>query len=99
MARPPPCSIPPRSPNIGVTLVADGDALRVTRVIPGGGAEAAGIVVGDRVTAIDGLPVAPLGVDGAVSKIRGVEGTTITVTVRRGDQRVQLIVTRRKLKT
>lgn len=84
---------------IGIVFTADGDDLRVTRIIAGGGAEAAGIVVGDRVTAIDGLPVAPLGVDGAVSRIRGTEGTTITVTVRRGDQRVQLIVTRRKLKT
>jgi C-terminal processing protease CtpA/Prc len=34
-----------------------------------------------------------------VSKIRGIEGTTITVTVRRGDQRVPLIVTRCKITT
>ncbi len=84
---------------IGIVFAADGDDLRVTRVVAGGGAEAAGIVVGDRVTAIDGLPVAPLGVDGAVSRIRGIEGTTISVTVKRGDQLVPLIVTRRKLKT
>src|SRR5262249_56720250 len=84
---------------IGIVFAADGDDLRVTRVIAGGGAEAAGIAVGDRVTAIDGLPVAPLGIDGAVSKIRGIEGTTITVTVHRDDQLIQLIVTRRKLKT
>jgi len=84
---------------IGIVFSADGDDLRVTRIIAGGGAEAAGIVVGDRVTAIDGLPVAPLGVDGAVSRIRGIAGTTITVTVRRGDQLLQLIVTRRKLRT
>jgi predicted metalloprotease with PDZ domain len=84
---------------IGIVFTADGDALRVTRIIAGGGAEAAGIVIGDQVTAIDGLAVAPLGVDGAVSKIRGIEGTTITVTVRRGDQRVPLIVTRCKITT
>jgi hypothetical protein len=84
---------------IGIVLVADGDELRVDRVITGGGAEAAGIVVGDRVTAIDGLPVAPLGVDGTVSRIRGVAGTPITVTVHRGDQLIQLLVTRRKLRT
>jgi hypothetical protein len=84
---------------IGIVFSADGDELRVTRILPGGGAEAAGIVPGDRVAAIDGLPVAPLGVDGAVSKIRGIAGTTITVTVHRGNQRIPLIVTRSKIKT
>jgi RNA polymerase sigma factor (sigma-70 family) len=83
---------------IGIQFTADGDALLVERTIPGGGAEAAGIVAGDHVVAIDGLPVAPIGVDGAVAKIRGVAGTTITVTVRRGDQNVQLIVERRKIR-
>jgi C-terminal processing protease CtpA/Prc len=68
-------------------------------IIPGGGAEAAGIAVGDRVIAIDGMPVEPLGVEGAVAKIRGAAGTTITVTLRRGDQPVQLIVERRKIHT
>ncbi|HEU4734698.1 MAG TPA: sigma-70 family RNA polymerase sigma factor [Kofleriaceae bacterium] len=83
---------------IGVQLSAHDDVLRVDRVIPGGGAEAAGIVVGDQVTAIDGLPVAPLGVEGAVAKIRGAIGTTVTVTVRRGDQSVVLVVPRRKIR-
>ena len=81
---------------IGTALSADGDALRVDRVIAGSGAEAAGIVVGDHVTAIDGIPVAPLGVEGAVAKIRGAAGTTVTITLRRGDQTVQLVVQRRK---
>jgi carboxyl-terminal processing protease len=84
---------------IGVQLSADGDALRVDRVIAGGGAEAAGIVAGDHVIAIDGLPVAPLGVEGTVAKIRGVEGTTLALTLRRGDQAVQLVVQRLKLHT
>jgi hypothetical protein len=83
---------------IGAALTADGDALRVTRVFAGSGAEAAGIVVGDRMTEIDGLPVVPLGLDGAIAKIRGVAGTTLAVTLRRGDQSVQLVVERRKFK-
>ncbi|HEX4422736.1 MAG TPA: sigma-70 family RNA polymerase sigma factor [Kofleriaceae bacterium] len=83
---------------VGIALAADADALVVQRVIAGGGAEAAGIVVGDHVTAVDGAPVAPLGVDGAVAKIRGVAGTTVAITLRRGDQTVQLVVQRRKLK-
>ena len=83
---------------IGIQFSAADDALRVERIIPGGGAEAAGIVTGDMVTALDGLPVAPIGVDGAIAKIRGIAGTTITVTVRRGDQTLQLIVERRKIR-
>jgi hypothetical protein len=84
---------------IGIVFTTDGDAMRVQRVIAGGGGEAAGIVVGDRITELDGLPVAPLGMDGAIGKIRGTAGTTIAVTLRRGDQTVQLVVERRKLRT
>lgn len=82
---------------IGTVLTADGDALRVEHVVPGGGAAAAGIVAGDRVIELDGAPVAPLGVDGAIGKIRGVAGTTITVTLLRGGKPVLLVVERRKI--
>ena len=82
---------------IGIVLAPDGDALRVERVISGGGADAAGIVIGDHVVAIDGAPVAPLGVAGAIGKIRGLAGTTISVTLLRKDQPVQLVVERRKI--
>lgn len=83
---------------IGVKLAPDGDALRVDGVFPGSGAEAAGIVVGDLVIAVDGAPVTQLGLDGAVSKIRGTVGTTVAVTVKRGEKPVTLVVERRKLK-
>ena len=83
---------------IGVALAADGDALRVDRVIAGGGAAAAGIVVGDRLVAVDGILVSELGVDGAVAKIRGVAGTTVALTFKRGDVLVPIVVERRALK-
>lgn len=82
---------------IGISFSVDGDALRVERVIPSGGAEAAGIVTGDRVMSIDGVSAAQLGIDGAAIKIRGVIGTTVSLTLRRGDQDLQLIVQRRKI--
>jgi RNA polymerase sigma factor (sigma-70 family) len=84
---------------IGVQLAPDGDALRVGMVVPGGGAEAAGIVVGDHVVAVDGTPVTELGVDGAVARIRGTPGTTVAIALRRGDRVVALVVERRALKT
>jgi len=82
---------------IGIVLTADGDALRAEHVIPGGGAAAAGMVDGDQVIELDGEPVAPLGVDGAIGKIRGVAGTTISVTLLRGGKPKVLVVERRKL--
>lgn len=84
---------------IGVKLGADGDALRVQSVFPESGAAAAGIVAGDLVIAIDGLPVTQLGLDGAVARIRGVVGTRLSVTLRRGDQPVTLVVERKKIRT
>src|SRR5262249_20757000 len=84
---------------IGVALSADGDALAVTRVIPGGGADAAGIVVGDHITAVDGAPVTALGLEGAIAQIRGNPGTTVTISLRRGKEIVPVVVERRPLKS
>jgi RNA polymerase sigma factor (sigma-70 family) len=83
---------------IGVQLSADGDALRVGMVVPQSGAAAAGIVVGDHIVAVDGVPVTTLGIDGAVERIRGVAHTTVAVTVKRSEQTVPLVVERLPLK-
>ncbi len=82
---------------IGVKLAPDGDALRVDLVVPGSGAEAAGIVAGDRVVAVDGLPITQLGMEGAVARIRGVVGTKLAVSIAREGRVVQLVVERKKL--
>jgi len=79
---------------IGVALSADGDALRVDRVIPNSGAAAAGIVAGDHIIAIDGIAVTTLGMDAAIGKIRGVAHTKVGLTLRRGDQELPLVVER-----
>jgi RNA polymerase sigma factor (sigma-70 family) len=83
---------------IGVSLSADGDALLINKVIAGGGAEAAGIIVGDHMVSVDGAATSEIGLDGAVSRIRGQEGTTVAVGIRRGDKVVVIPVERRKLK-
>ncbi len=84
---------------IGVQLAADGDALRVDMVVPDSGAQAAGIVVGDHIVSVDGASVSDLGVNGAVAKIRGVEGTTVAIALRRTAGLVPLVVERRKIRT
>jgi membrane-associated protease RseP (regulator of RpoE activity) len=83
---------------IGVKLAAAGDTIRVDQVVPNGGAAAAGIVDGEVIVAIDGIPVTTLGLDGTVARIRGVAGTKLSVTVLRDGKPVQLVVERKSLK-
>ncbi len=83
---------------IGVQLTADGDALLVKLVVPESGAAAAGIVAGDQIVAVDGMPVTTLGMDGAVARIRGVPHTTVAVSLKRGEQVVPVVVERKPLR-
>ncbi len=69
---------------IGVQLTGHGDALRILRVMPGGGGAEAGLQVGDEILAVDGRPVSDLGLEGSVQAIRGPEGSTVTLRVRHG---------------
>jgi hypothetical protein len=84
---------------IGAALSAKGDGLLIGKVFPGGGAAEAGLAEGDLVTRIDGEPTAGLGFAGSIQKIRGAEGTTVTLVVTRksgGDE--TLVVPRRNVK-
>ncbi len=69
---------------IGAQLVKEGEALRVLRVLPGGGAAEVGLAAGDEVIAIDGAAVSAMTLGDAVPRLRGPEGTTVALTVRRG---------------
>jgi hypothetical protein len=79
---------------IGIQLAPHGDALTVTGILDGGGAAAAGVRRGDDVLEVDGRPVDELGLGGAVELIRGPEGTSVTLTLRRGDEVLRLRVPR-----
>jgi hypothetical protein len=84
---------------IGAVLKARGDALVIGEVVPGGGAQAAGLVPGDEVLRIDGTPVTDLGFAGAIQRIRGPEGSQVMLSVRKGGQPpvTELPVPRKKL--
>jgi carboxyl-terminal processing protease len=59
--------------------------LLVVSPIDGSPAKAAGIISGDRVTAVDGVSVDGETLDSAVRKVRGAKGTTVVITVVRGE--------------
>ncbi len=84
---------------IGAALAADGDVLVINAVIPGGGAAEVGLAPGMRILAIDGTSVAELGFAGCIERIRGLEGTTVLLTVENEHGTRNLSVPRRKIVT
>ena len=86
---------------IGTLLqnTANGE-IEIVRVFPDSPAEAAGVHVGDVILAVDGIAVS--GVDGrsyleAVRRVRGGEGTEVTLTVRRDGGRMAIPVDRKSV--
>ncbi len=80
---------------IGVGIAPRGDLLVVTAVAPKGGAAEAGLAQGDQILRVDGTPVAELGFGGAVDAIRGPEGTSVLLAIRRGKETFDVRVPRR----
>ena len=87
---------------IGTLLqnTAEGE-IEIVRVFPDSPAEAAGVHTGDVILAVDGVAVS--GVDGrsyleAVRRMRGSDKTQVTLTVRRGGERMAIPVTRGDVK-
>lgn len=86
---------------IGVTIRqrSDGmgfDILKVTKNSP---AEEAGILPEDILVAVDGTQAAGLDTDGLSALIRGEEGTSLKLTVCRGEDLKEITVTRKRFQT
>jgi hypothetical protein len=71
--------------SIGVGIAVTVDGMRIVMVAPGSGAEAAGLAAGDLLLAVEGKAVKDLGFEGTVALLRGEEGTSVTLLVRRAD--------------
>lgn len=85
---------------IGVEIAARDDVIAINRVVPGGGAEEAGIVAGESIISVDGETVAALGFEEAVQNIRGQVGTTVEIELVRLDgSRTVVEVERRVVQT
>ncbi|MCH9687146.1 MAG: carboxypeptidase regulatory-like domain-containing protein, partial [Deltaproteobacteria bacterium] len=71
---------------IGVMIRVEDEVLSISGLVPDGGAEAAGILPGDAVIAIDGIGVTGfVSLGEAVQSLRGREGTEVVLTVQRGE--------------
>ena len=84
---------------IGVTITVreDEQGFDVRLVEPGGPALEAGVLPGDIIVAVEGEDAFAMGTNGARDKIRGEEGTEVTITVRRDGKDMDITITRRSI--
>ncbi|HEY7930032.1 MAG TPA: S41 family peptidase, partial [Steroidobacteraceae bacterium] len=68
---------------IGVEVAAAKDGVSITHRMAGSPAERAGLRAGDTIVSIDGVAVDPSKINVAIDRMRGVEGSTIHLLVRR----------------
>jgi carboxyl-terminal processing protease len=69
-------------PGVGIEVAAEGSAVKILHSIQGSPAEQAGLRAGDEIVAIDGKQVGS-DVSGAIEHMRGVSGSSVTLTIRR----------------
>lgn len=86
---------------IGVTITAQKElgGMRIEAVTADGPAEEAGLLTGDIITEVEGEKTLDLGMTGTRTKVRGEEGTFVTLTILRGEERFPVSVERRSIQT
>ena len=82
---------------IGAELGLENDRVVIVAPLEGFPAEAAGLRAGDVILAIDGEDAINITVEEAVSKIRGEEGTDVTLTISRNGEVLDITITRAKI--
>lgn len=84
---------------IGISFNVPNDTAVVLEVIPGGPSEKVGLMVGDRLLKVDDTNIAGVGFpqDSMVRRLKGPAGTKVTVTVKRGQDRIPFEITRGKI--
>ena len=82
---------------VGTAVLAVKDGLRIQTVYPESPAEKAGLRVGDVVTGAANRKLAGLSDEKAIALVKGREGTSVTLTIRRGDRTFKKRVTRARV--
>ncbi len=86
---------------IGVTIFQPdpGQPIEVIDVIQNTPAERAGVKRGDKIIKVNGEDVASFTTEEVANRVRGPEGTPVTVTFRRGSQDIELTITRARFQS
>ena len=82
---------------IGVTIQLineDDEGYTVVSVTSNSPAYKAGIEIGDMIVAVEGESVIALGMDETKNRVKGEEGTEVTLTIKRGEEQFDLRITR-----
>jgi carboxyl-terminal processing protease len=82
---------------IGVWLKQKGDNLEIVSVLPSTPAVRAGLDRGDVIRAIDDEPVAGMTSDEAVARIKGPEGSEVTLGIERAGEPLEFTLTRAEI--
>jgi carboxyl-terminal processing protease len=80
-----------RYTGIGVEVTAEGNSIVVIAPIDGSPAARAGIVPGDIIISVDGMPVSGADLEDTVMRMRGVVGTRVVLGVLRADEQEPLV--------
>ena len=84
---------------ITISLTEDESGFEVLKVNEGGPAEAAGMIAGDVIVAIEGQPTAGMTTTEARDLVRGEEGTQVNLSVMRAEETVEMAVLRKTVQT
>ena len=82
---------------IGIRCYYGEQGIEVTQVAPGGPAAEGGLKAGDRIIIIDGYDIRGAAEADMDSRIRGKEGTRVALTVLRGAETFDVVLTRRSV--
>lgn len=84
---------------VGITVGVNAQTqyIDIRRVDPAGGAMEAGIQSGDVLIDVEGQDVSKIGLEKTTELIRGEEGTSVSLTVLRGQEKKQFTVVRKKI--
>lgn len=90
-------SIDMRFTGIGIHIEMLPEGVKVISVVPSSPAEEVGLKKGDLIISSDGQSLAGLSSEQAVSLLRGVEGSTVQISVLQGAETKALTITRRAI--
>ena len=81
---------------LGVELQTQPDKLKIVSVIPNGPAGSAGLAKGDEILMVANQSVSDIGSDRAADLLRGVEGSKVTLRIRRPDASLHNLTVQRR---